>query len=160
MNNQIDPMTVMLFFALICSVCCTMAAYNFGKADGSKKAANDWNKLLEEVQKNNAKLIAEYKELIDELMHTIENKSLIIEELKKLHIEQKEPVQRLWKIGDRCKHRSANSIAKIAEVSNNTVVMSTEKGMHLTSYSTEEVDKYFNDGIWILVKDTDPVDGC
>lgn len=165
MNNQIDPMTVMLFFALICSVCCTMAAYNFGKVDGSKKATNDWNKLLEESQKNNAKLIAEYKELIDELMHTIENKSLIIEEFKKLDIEdvkgtKKEPVQRLWKVGDKCKHRSALSIAKVEKMSNDRVFMSTLDNLPLVSYSIEEVDKYFNEGIWILVHDNDPVDGC
>lgn len=157
MNNQIDPITIILFFSVVITILATMAAYNFGKSDGSKKAANDWNKLLEEVQKNNTGIIGEYKELIDELMLTVKNKTKIIEELKKLHIEKKEPVQRLWKVGDKFTIGTFSTIHKITGIKEGQLLLNGEEDMWPT---LELADKYFNDGIWILVKDNDPVDGC
>jgi len=165
MNNQIDPITVMLFFALICSVCCTMAAYNFGKADGRKQATDDWNELLNKVEKNNKSTVDGYKELIDELMLTIENKSKIIEEFKKLHIEdvketKKEPVQRLWKVGDKftVKGDPYNPMYTVGEIiQGDAVKIHWTNGY--TTFSCKVVDSIWGKE-WILVQDTNPSDGC
>lgn len=160
MNNQIDPITIILFFSVVIGLLCIMAGYNFGKVDGSKKAANDWNKLLEEVQKNNTGIIGEYKELIDELMLTVENKTKIIEELKKLHIEKKEPVQRLWKVGDKFTIGKRPDIYKISAIKDDKIILN-ELDLDIIKWPTiKDADENFNEGRWILLKDTDPVEGC